>query len=108
MSGFVKNDSGKSRVDLIPPEFLLEVGHVLRIGAEKYAPLNWAKGAHWSRYIGAALRHLYLFASGKRLDDGPGGTGYSHLACAVASICFLFEYERCGLGTDDRWTGKLP
>lgn len=101
--GFVKNDSGKSRVDLIPASVLEELGHVLRIGAEKYSATNWAKGAAWSRYIGAALRHVYAFSRG---EDKDAESGFSHLAHAMACLCFLFEYARCGLGTDDRWKGQ--
>lgn len=100
---FQKNDAGKSRVDLIPPTVLEELGHVLRIGAEKYDADNWRRGAEWRRYIGASLRHIYAFARG---EDKDPETGYSHLAHAMAGLCFLFEYARCGLGTDDRWKGK--
>lgn len=102
---FVKHDQGKSRVDLIPSAFLEELGHVLRLGAEKYDEDNWARGANWRRYIGAGLRHLYAFGRG---EDRDPESGYSHLAHAGACLCFLFEYARCGLGKDDRWKGGSP
>ncbi len=102
IASFVKHDAGKSRVDLIPPAVLEELGHVLRIGAEKYGEDNWARGANWRRYLGASLRHVYAFARG---EDRDPESGYSHLAHAMACLCFLFEYVRCGLGKDDRWKG---
>lgn len=103
MTEFVKHDQGKSRVDLIPSAALEELGHVLRIGAEKYDDDNWRRGANWRRYIGAALRHIYAFARG---EDRDLETGYSHLAHCMACLCFLFEYARCGIGVDDRWKGS--
>jgi hypothetical protein len=99
---FVKHDSGKSRVDLIPASVLMDLGAVLGAGAEKYGDDNWARGASWRRYIGAAMRHLFDWASGQDLDPE---TGKSHLVHCMANLCFLYEYSRCGIGTDDRWKG---
>lgn len=97
--GFKKHDSGKSRVDLISPHFILELGDVLGDGARKYGDSNWRRGTAWSRYLGAGLRHTYGWASGHSRDPE---SGRHQLVQAACSNMFLFEYERLGLGTDDR------
>lgn len=97
---FVKHDQDKSRVELISPHAILAIGRVLALGAKKYSADNWRNGAEWRRYIGAALRHVFSFASGENNDPE---TGESHLVHAMCCLLFLFEYVRCNLGTDDRW-----
>lgn len=94
-----KDDGGKSRTDLLAPEFLLAVGDVLRFGAAKYDERNWEKGMAWGRPLGAALRHLLLWAGGQRYDEE---TGLSHLAHAACNVMFLFVFEQRGVGKDDR------
>lgn len=97
---FVKHDSGKNRVDLLPPEALEEIGLVLAFGARKYADENWREGADWSRYYGAALRHLFAWKRGEDVDPE---TGLSHLAHASCCLMFLITSQQLELGTDDRW-----
>jgi hypothetical protein len=36
-----KFDQGKIRLDLIPPQTIIDVGQVLTYGASKYGPENW-------------------------------------------------------------------
>jgi hypothetical protein len=59
---------------------------------------NWRKGMRWSRLADAALRHLFKWASGSRVDEE---TGLSHLAHAMCCLMFLLNYEQTGLGDDD-------
>lgn len=100
MSGeFTKHDREKPRTDLLDPGVLLEVAEVLRLGAEKYDAHNWRAGSAWSRYYGAALRHLLAFWSG---EDNDPETGRPHLAHALCCLMFLAVYERESLGEDDR------
>jgi hypothetical protein len=85
-----KNDTGKSRVDLLLPEFLLEVGDVLALGAQKYGEHNWrlvSKG----RYVAATLRHFFAFMGGEILDPE---SGKQHLAHCATNIMFLWEKTR--------------
>lgn len=42
----LKYDSGKPRLDLVPPEAVMALGYVLTYGAEKYAR---TVGGAWSR-----------------------------------------------------------
>lgn len=36
-----KDDGGKNRLDLIPPEVILALGQVMTYGAGKYGANNW-------------------------------------------------------------------
>jgi len=106
-----KNDAGKVRLELVPPELLFAVGQVLTFGANKYADRNWEKGLSWGRVFGALMRHLWAWWGGKgpttksflfgNLDDE---TAMSHLWHAGCCIAFLIAYEERGTGTDDRPT----
>ena len=40
----VKHDSGKLRMDLVPPEAIKAMADVLTSGAAKYGDRNWEKG----------------------------------------------------------------
>lgn len=97
---FLKNDQGKARFDLIPPEFLFELARVLAYGANKYSDNNWARGAQWTRYFAAAQRHMWAWYNGEELDDESGHTHLAHAACCLA---FLISYQYRGLGKDDRF-----
>lgn len=104
-----KDDSGKIRLELIPPELLFAVGSILTFGAKKYADRNWEKGMSWSRVFGALMRHMWSWWAGKapttksflfgELDDE---TKHSHLWHAGCCITFLIAYEERGVGVDDR------
>ena len=83
-----KDTNRKSRLDLIEPEFLTELGHVLRFGAEKYAELGYRTHPIPTReYLGAAIRHIYKYLSGEKNDPE---SGYSHLAHATASLMMAY------------------
>lgn len=99
---FRKDDAGKVRVELVPPAGVLEVGRAFTYGAAKYGADNWRRGAHWTRYVGAALRHVYAWACG--IDADPE-SGLSHLAHASACLLILMEMQRERIGTDDRRGG---
>jgi dATP/dGTP diphosphohydrolase len=95
----LKRDDGKPRPDLIPPEAVLLMGHVLAAGARKYADWNWAPGTSWSHYYAAALRHLNAWQGGEDLDPE---TGLSHLGHALCCVSFLASYQARAVGRDDR------
>jgi hypothetical protein len=88
-----KDDTGKPRYDLLPAVALHEVVRVLTYGAGKYAPENWRKVEDWRpRYFAAAMRHLWAWFRGERID--PEST-YPHLAHAACCILFMLELECC-------------
>jgi len=95
-----KDDTGKLRYDLIPPEALEELAKVLTFGATKYDDRNWEKGMNWGRVFGAAMRHMWSWWNGKNVDVE---TGYSHLSHALTCIAFLITYEKRKAGVDDRF-----
>lgn len=92
----------KPRIDLIPAEVILAIGTVLAHGAEKHGARSWEKGMAYSENYGALQRHLLKWWSGETYDDGPGGTGKSHLWNALTRLVFLAGSEIRGIGRDDR------
>lgn len=100
-TGGVKHNDGKSRLDLIPGKPLIEVGHVMAYGADKYAANNWRLGLSYSETMGSILRHLVAFNEG---DDDDPESGLSHLAHAAAQVLYLLEFHIEKTGIDDRWS----
>jgi len=86
-----KNDSGKLRMDLIPPEAMIALAEVLSMGANKYADHNWRKGIEYSRVLGALERHLADWKMGNRFDDE---SKLNHMAHVLCNVVFLMTYER--------------
>jgi hypothetical protein len=95
-----KFDTGKPRMELLSREALVQVANVLTFGAQKYDPHNWRGGIHWSRVLGAAMRHLTAFNDG---EDKDPESGLSHLAHAACCLMFLLEYEKTHKELDDRY-----
>lgn len=94
-----KNDQGKLRYDLIPPSPLKELAEVYTLGAAKYGDYNWLLGLDWSRVVAALYRHLEAWRTGRIVDPDDG----QHPLASVAWCAFtLMEFERLGIGRDDR------
>lgn len=87
----IKHDSGKSRVDLIEPQFILGVGDVMSYGASKYSENNWKNNLAVERLYAAAQRHLLKFWSGEVYDEE---SGLSHLYHASTNLMMLDFYVR--------------
>jgi hypothetical protein len=104
ITGAVKDNRGKPRVELLPVEPLLAVGRVLGFGAAKYKPNNWRLGLSWSQTIGSALRHIFAFAGGEDMDSE---SGEMHIDNAICQLMFLSTYWHTKTGEDDRWS-SLP
>lgn len=86
-----KADQGKSRVDLLSPQFILALGDVMRFGASKYSEESWRKVPEGQkRYYAAAMRHLLDWKGGERINEE---SGLPHLAHAAVNIMFLAELE---------------
>lgn len=111
-TGGMKFDTGKVRMELLPPEFLFGTASILTFGAAKYGDRNWEKGMDWSRVFGALMRHMWCWWAGKgptsenfafgSVDDE---TKCSHLWHAACNMAFLVAFEARGSGKDDRFTG---
>lgn len=88
-----KDDKGKSRVDLVDPEFLLGLGNVLGFGASKYAAHNWRNGINASRLIAAAYRHLGAINAGEDLDPESGLPHVHHLGCCIQFLDWTLRHR---------------
>ncbi len=85
-----KYDTGKTRYELLPAEFLQGTADVLTFGATKYADRNWEKGINYYRCFGALMRHLWDWWMGKQVDEETGKSPLYHAACELA---FLSTFE---------------
>ena len=91
---------GKTRHDLVPASSLDELAKVYTYGTIKYDDDNWWKGLKWKKgVIGSLLRHLWSWIRGEKLDEE---SNCHHLAMVVWGCFTLMEYERHGIGIDDR------
>jgi len=87
----VKYDGGKPEYDLVPSLALEETVQVLTFGAKKYAPDNWKRVPDGKRrYFSAAMRHMWAWWRGEKLDPE---TGLNHLAHAMCCLMFLLEKD---------------
>jgi hypothetical protein len=101
-AGGTRADRGKARVDLIPPEVLIELGKLYEHGAKKYTPDNWRRGMDYSRMYGSLMRHLLKFWSGEAMDE----EGFHHLDAVIWGAVGLRYFELhpdAYEGFDDRW-----
>lgn len=94
----LRYDAGKTRWDLVPPEFE-EVVDVYTFGSRKYADHNWERGMSWGRVFGSLFRHVWKFWRGETIDSE---SGLHHMAHAAWNCIALLVYSRRGVGTDDR------
>lgn len=94
-----KFDNGKPRMDLLPPQSIVQLAEIFSYGAKKYAERNWEHGIKWGRVYAALQRHLHAFWSGVDVDKE---SGLKHLAHAGFAILALLEFERTHPELDDR------
>lgn len=96
--GGARFDTGKTRVDLIPAEVLLELGEIYRMGAEKYDATNWRKGMRFTKVYGPLMRHLLKAWIGKEVNDPESGRPHIyHAVWNVVALAFYMtrpEYAR--------------
>jgi len=90
MSKGKKFDRGKPMVDLLVPEFLLDMAKILTIGARKYGLENWKQGLAKRRILAALYRHLLAYHRGERYDQE---TKLSHLCHIGCCAMFLYWYD---------------
>ena len=94
-----KYDDGKLMFELLMPGPLRQIVAVLTFGAKKYGPNTYRRGLRWSRYVGAALRHIWTWYGGETNDPE---SGLHHLAHAVCCLLFLLDFEDIRPKFDDR------
>lgn len=67
------------RVDLLPPEVILQVSQVLSEGAEKYGEWNW-ESIGIRDHLNHALTHIFRFLTGDKSEP--------HLTHAICRLLF--------------------
>lgn len=85
-----KDDRGKNRLDLIPPQVILALGRVMTYGAGKYGANNW-QGVETDRYYAALLRHVMAWRSGEARDPESGMPHLWHVLTNAAFMVYLEE-----------------
>jgi hypothetical protein len=98
----VKFDFGKLRYCLEPTYSRECLVRVFTVGSYKYEDWNWLKGMDWTRIVEAMERHLADWKKGIPLDPE---TALRQLGQVAWGCYVLLEYERLGVGRDDR---KMP
>ena len=92
-SGASRNNIGKTRLDLIPPEALEELGEVFGEGAVRHGDENWKKGMPNSVVINHMMRHLLLYMKGDR--DEP------HMGKVMFGCCVLIWNEENNIDIEE-------
>ena len=91
---FMKADFSKNRVELIEPQFIEGIGHILTFGAIKYSANNWKSGGNEEnvmRIRGAMMRHMLRYLDGEILDPE---SNLPHLAHLATNAMFLDYFDR--------------
>lgn len=100
-----KNDTGKPRLALLPPDAMFAMARVLTHGADSYSAWNWHKGIAYERLVSASLRHVMAWLGGQ--PDDPE-TGESHLAHAMCGLAFALDQVENYRFDTDLLTGLHP
>ncbi|MCL2212839.1 MAG: DUF5664 domain-containing protein [Oscillospiraceae bacterium] len=89
-----KQDKGKPRPSLVPPQLIYDVAEVREYGCKKYGdPESWRQ-VELQRYIDALYRHMLEFVADPVSKDGESGLHhYKHMACNIAFICELMRKD---------------
>lgn len=96
-----KFDDEKPPMHLLDRAALEETARVLGFGANKYGENNWRDGGKYSlgtkRPLAAALRHIFAYLDGEKIDPE---SGLSHLGHAMCSVMFALKAELHGWHED--------
>ena len=85
-----KADEGKPRLDLVPPELIEAVGHIMTYGIHKYKQDSW-RTVEPQRYRSALMRHLMEYLKNNKGKDSE--SGYYHLWHVACNVAFLLVLE---------------
>lgn len=96
----LRDNAGKSRIDLVPSDVMLHVGKVLEMGAEKYDEHNWENGMAFSKIVASLERHLAKWKAGEDFDDESKLHHADHILC---NALFLSRTVRAFPEKDDRF-----
>jgi len=89
---------------LVPSSSVIHQAMAMADGARKYGPYNWReKKVVTSIYLSAALRHIYKYLDGARIDEESGAHELGH---ALACLGIILDAEETGNLSDDRPLGS--
>ncbi|MDD5395276.1 MAG: DUF5664 domain-containing protein [Thiothrix sp.] len=97
--GGFRNDDGKTRWDLLPPDAMEYVARALTHGLTEYPERNWERGMSWTRVFGSLMRHSWAWFRGEDID---AKSGLPHMALAATNCLFLLTYHLRNVGDDNR------
>lgn len=90
-----RKNQGKLRVDLIPPEQIVELARAFTAGAAKYGPSNWLESpVKFSTNLASLGRHLLKLKLGEDFDEE---TGCRHAALVAWNALAILSYQLRGL-----------
>ena len=90
MSEQLKFDKWKPRVDLINPDFILEIWNILEFWTEKYKENSW-QWVSTNKHYAAALRHLLKWKKWEKNDEE---SWFTHIAHAVTNLMFIYFNDK--------------
>lgn len=97
VGSFLKFDSGKLRMSLVPASLARAAARALSYGAKKYKVNNWRNVEDLERYVDALQRHLDDWREAKETGNAQGlidaDSGLNHLDGVAANLCFLIELQ---------------
>ena len=93
----LRQNKGKLRLDLIPPEFDEILAQILAQGAEKYEDRNWELGLSYMDCVASLRRHLLSWQQGNDVDDESGLHLMGHVAI---NALFIYAFEMRGMADD--------
>ena len=89
------------RLDLLEPDFLEAMGHIMYVGAKKYGVNNWKKGLPGEKSgHNHAMKHLLEFMQGVPNDYGPPEMHYAQVA--INAMFQFFEERNKRLAVEDK------
>jgi len=88
-----KFDTGKPKIHLVPPDFIIAVARVLEFGAGKYGKWNWQKGLELTRIYDSTMRHMFDWLKGKDLDKESKLNHVWHAACNTAFLAWFLQHK---------------
>ena len=87
----MKQDTLKTRWDLVPWEAMYFVAEALTQGAREHDDYGWKTLPFGRRrYFSAAMRHMLAWKAGRELD---AQSGMPHLAHAICCLLFLLARD---------------
>jgi hypothetical protein len=94
MIGGRKDDSGKTRFDLMSVDAINGLAEVLTLGGKKYGDRNWQAGLNFGRLYRAALGHLFSFWQNDDVDKESTKLAIDHAQCCLHFLShYLHNYS---------------